>query len=69
MEELLALMRYMANHNAAHTQELEELAHEVAHAGKSAAYDAILEAVRFFNEGNDALDRALDMMTKEEQEG
>ena len=62
MEELVALMTYMSNHNAAHTQELEELAHEVQHAGKTAAFDAIMEAVRFFNQGNDALDRALDMM-------
>ena len=62
LEELLALMKYMTGHNAAHTQELEALAQEVRDAGQDAAYDDIMEAVRRFTEGNAALARALEKM-------
>lgn len=60
VEELYALMKYMAGHNASHTRELEHLAGEVRDAGNSEAYDHIMEAVRFFDEGNTALAKALE---------
>ncbi|MBQ8971757.1 MAG: cobalt transporter [Clostridia bacterium] len=59
IDELVALMKYMTEHNAAHTHELEDLAHEVQHAGQNAAHDDIMKAVRFFNQGNEALRLAL----------
>ena len=65
VEELLALMKYMTGHNASHTHELEELAHEVQHAGQDAAYDEIMEAVRLFTDGNAALAKALEKMQAE----
>jgi hypothetical protein len=66
MEELLALMKYMTGHNASHTHELEELAHEVRHAGQDATYDEIMEAVRLFSDGNAALAKALEKMQAEQ---
>jgi hypothetical protein len=65
VEELLALMKYMTGHNASHTHELEELAHEVQHAGQDAAYDEIMEALRLFTDGNTALAKALEKMQAE----
>ena len=64
IDELLALMKYMTGHNAAHTRELEELAEEVHKSGQVAAYQEIMEAVRFFNQGNEALSGALEKMQK-----
>ena len=55
-------MKYMAGHNADHTRELEGLAKEVQAAGNLAAYDQIMEAVRFFDQGNEALGKALEML-------
>ena len=52
MDELLALMKYMTGHNAAHANELADLAHQLAHAGSDAAYDRVMSAVAKFNEGN-----------------
>lgn len=62
VEELLALMRYMVDHNAAHTRELENLAQEVRRTGQAAAYDDIMAAVGLFDQGNGALKRALEGM-------
>ena len=52
MEELMALMQYMANHNAAHARELAELAVQLDKAGNHAAYDQVLAAVSDFEKGN-----------------
>jgi len=52
MEELLALMQYMANHNAAHTKELADLASQLQKAGNSAAYEQVMAAVSDFEKGN-----------------
>ena len=52
MEELTALMQYMANHNAAHTRELAALAAQLEKAGNHAAYEQVMAAVSDFEKGN-----------------
>ena len=52
MEELMALMQYMANHNAAHAKELADLAVQLEKAGNRAAYEQVMAAVSDFEKGN-----------------
>ncbi len=52
MQELLALMKYMASHNAAHARELAELAVQLEKAGSHAAYEQVMAAVSDFEKGN-----------------
>lgn len=52
MEELTALMKYMANHNAAHARELAELATQLEKAGNRVAYEQVMAAVSDFEKGN-----------------
>ena len=52
MEELTALMKYMANHNAAHARELAELASQLDKAGNHMAYEQVMAAVSDFEKGN-----------------
>ncbi|MBE6974492.1 MAG: cobalt transporter [Ruminococcaceae bacterium] len=52
MEELTALMKYMASHNAAHTRELAELAVQLEKAGNHAAYEQVMAAVSDYEKGN-----------------
>ena len=56
MEELLALMKFMVNHNDAHAQELAELADQLQTAGKFRAYSQIMDAVTDFYMVNAKLD-------------
>ena len=52
MEELMALMQYMVNHNAAHAKELADLAAQLEKAGSYAAYEQVMAAVSDFEKGN-----------------
>ena len=52
MEELVALMKYMAGHNAAHAHELADLAIQLEKAGSHAAYEQVMAAVSDFEKGN-----------------
>ena len=52
MEELVALMQYMANHNAAHANELAALAAQLEKAGNHAAFEQVMAAVSDFEKGN-----------------
>ena len=52
MEELLALMKYMANHNAAHANELAALAKQLEAAGSHMAYEQVMAAVSDYEKGN-----------------
>ena len=52
MEELVALMKYMVGHNAAHAKELADLAVQLEKAGSPAAYEQIMAAVSDFEKGN-----------------
>lgn len=66
MEELLALMKFMVNHNDAHAQELAELAGQLKEAGKIRAYTQIMDAVVNFDIVNAQLDAVLNDLTIEE---
>ncbi len=52
MEELLALMKYMVGHNAAHAKELADLAVQLEQAGSHVAYEQVMAAVSDFEKGN-----------------
>ena len=52
MEELLALMKYMVGHNAAHAKELADLAVQLENAGSHVAYEQVMAAVSDFETGN-----------------
>ena len=52
MEELMALMKYMAVHNAAHAKELADLAVQLEKAGNRMAYEQVMAAVSDFEKGN-----------------
>ena len=52
MEELLALMKYMVGHNAAHAKELADLAIQLEKAGSHVAYEQVMAAVSDFEKGN-----------------
>ena len=66
MEELLALMKFMVNHNDAHAQELAELAEQLSSAGKIRAYNQIMDAVANFDMVNAQLDGVLKELSAEE---
>ncbi len=52
MQETVALMQYMVNHNAAHARELEALAKKLGELGNAAASEQVLAAVSEFEKGN-----------------
>ena len=60
MEELLALMNYMAGHNAAHARELADLAVQLQQAGRVDAYEQVMAAVADFEKGNQRLKGVLE---------
>ena len=62
MEELMALMNYMAGHNAAHAKELADLAIQLENAGQHAAYEQVLAAVSDFEKGNMRLSMVLNSL-------
>jgi hypothetical protein len=59
MEELLALMKYMTGHNAAHAKELADLAVKLDEAGSHASYHKVMDAVACFEQGNAMLAEVL----------
>ena len=59
MEELMALMKYMAGHNAAHAKELADLAGQLQKLGNNAAYEQVMAAVSDFEKGNMRLSMVL----------
>ena len=59
MEELMALMKYMAGHNAAHAKELADLAAQLEKIGNHAAYEQVMAAVSDFEKGNMRLSMVL----------
>ena len=64
MEELTALMQYMANHNAAHARELAALAAQLEKAGNHVAYEQVMAAVSDFEKGNLRLTAVLASLQK-----
>jgi len=67
MEELVALMKYMVGHNAAHAEELAQLAQQLEDAGNRSAYRRVMDAVVNFDVGNATLAAVLDELTPEEE--
>ena len=63
LDQLYALMKYMTGHNADHTRELETMAAKLKDAGNGEAYELTMEAVRFFDQGNEVLARALEKLS------
>ena len=59
MDELMALMKYMTGHNAAHAKELADLADKLKDAGNHAAYRKVMDAVACFEQGNGMLAEVL----------
>ena len=57
-------MKYMTGHNADHTRELEAMAGKLKEAGNEEAYELTMEAVRFFDQGNEVLARALEKISQ-----
>ena len=66
MDELLALMKFMVNHNDAHAQELAELAAQLNGMGKARAYHQIMDAVANFDMVNAQLDAVLKELSSED---
>ena len=52
MDELMALMKYMVGHNAAHAKELADLAAQLEKIGAHTAYEQVMAAVSDFETGN-----------------
>lgn len=62
MEELMALMKYMVGHNAAHAKELADLAAQLDKIGNHIAYEQVMAAVSDFEKGNLRLSTVLASM-------
>ena len=56
---MIALMKYMVGHNAAHANELAQLAGKLKEMGENAAYDQVMLAVSDFEKGNMRLSTVL----------
>lgn len=63
-DELLALMKYMVGHNAAHAKELADLAGKLDEAGNHDAYEQVMAAVSDFEKGNMRLSVILASLAK-----
>ena len=64
MEELMALMKYMIGHNAAHARELADLAAQLDKAGNKVADEQVMTAVSDFETGNLRLSAVLASLEK-----
>lgn len=61
--EVMALMRYMVNHNTAHANELAQLAGRLKDLGDTTAYEQVMQAVSDFEKGNMRLSTVLAALT------
>lgn len=57
--EIVALMKYMVGHNAAHANELAQLAEKLRATGETVAAEQVLAAVSDFEKGNMRLSTVL----------
>ena len=62
MEELVAMLRYMVGHNAAHTRELAELAGQLNTAGGHDQYEQVMQAVKEYEQANARLQAVLEKL-------
>ena len=61
-QELLALVHYMAHHNADHADELEDLAEKINEIGNNEAYNKLTAAIAKFREGTELLEEVMELM-------
>lgn len=61
-EELVAMLRYMVGHNAAHTRELAELAGQLETAGEHEQYEQVMLAVEEYQRANARLQGVLEKL-------
>ena len=61
-EELVAVLRYMVEHNAAHTRELAELAGQLETAGEHEQYEQEMRAVEEYRQANARLQGVLEKL-------
>lgn len=61
-EELVAVLRYMVEHNAAHTRELAELAGQLETAGGHEQYEQVMRAVEEYQQANKRLQGVLETL-------
>ncbi len=62
MEELVAMLRYMVGHNAAHIKELAELAEQLDTAGEHGQYEQGMQAVKEYQQANARLQGVLEKL-------
>ncbi len=62
MEELVAMLRYMVGHNAAHIRELAELAEQLDTAGEHGQYEQVMQAVKEYQQANARLQGVLEKL-------
>ena len=62
MEELVAMLRYMAGHNDAHARELAELAGQLDTAGGHEQYEQVMRAVEEYQQANARLQGVLEKL-------
>lgn len=65
IDQAIALMSYMLDHNAHHAEELHDLAHKLVASGKEEAAHLIDHALEQYEVGNANLAEALDSLKKE----
>lgn len=65
MEEMLALLRYMVDHNTAHGREITALAAKLDQVGRKDAYTAVMEAAAGFEQANSGLASVLRKLCSE----
>ena len=61
-EELVAMLRYMVGHNAAHTRELAELAGQLDTVGEHEQYEQVMQAVKEYEQANARLQAVLERL-------
>mgnify|MGYP001110034690 FL=1 len=61
-EELVAVLRYMVEHNAAHTRELAELAGQLETAGEHEQYEQVMRAEEEYRQANARLQGVLEKL-------
>lgn len=64
MDELAALLRYMLSHNAAHTDELMDLAQQMEANGNHRAYQKVMDAIANYDVANTTLASVVDELMK-----
>lgn len=64
-EQTLALLSYTLEHNRSHAEELHDLGHALAGQGRAEAAEKLREAVHCFEQGNEKLSEALELIKGE----